>query len=136
MAAHVHHIRVRYAESDQMGLAHHGAYVTWFEECRIEMLRQVGASYRELEAQGVLMPVVELNVRYKRSLRFDDIATCETSAVAKGPSRVVFTTIVKHGDQVCAEAEVTVAAVGRDGRPVRVPAEVVAKLTTGSSGVA
>jgi acyl-CoA thioester hydrolase len=130
MAAHVHRIRVRYAESDQMGLAHHGAYVTWFEECRIELLRQAGASYRELEAQGVLMPVVELTVRYKRSLRFDDIAEFTTSAAAKGPSRVVFTTIVRHGDQVCAEAEVTVAAVGRDGRPVRVPAEVVAKLSS------
>jgi acyl-CoA thioester hydrolase len=128
MAAHLHHIRVRYAESDQMGVAHHGAYVSWFEECRIELLRHLGASYRELEAQGVLMPVVELTVRYKRSLRFDDVADCTTSAVAKGPSRVVFTTIVRHGEQVCAEAEVTVAAVGRDGRPVRVPAEVVAKL--------
>ncbi len=128
MAAHVHRIRVRYAESDQMGVAHHGAYIAWFEECRIEMLRSLGASYREMEAQGVLMPVIELTVRYKRSLRFDDVATCETSAVAKGPSRVVFTTVVKHDEQVCAEAEVTVAAVGRDGRPVRVPAEVVAKL--------
>lgn len=132
MAAHVHQIRVRYAESDQMGVAHHGAYVAWFEECRIEMLRSLGASYRELEAQGVLMPVIELSVRYKRSLRFDDVATCETSAAAKGPSRVVFTTIVKHGDQVCAEAEVTVAAVGRDGRPVRVPAAIVEKLSVGS----
>lgn len=128
MASGTHTIRVRYGESDQMGVAHHAAYITWFEECRIELLRALGASYRELEAGGVLMPVIELNVRYRRSLRFDDLATCETTAEAKGPSRVLFRTVVKHGDTVCAEAEVTVASVGRDGRPVRIPPEVLARL--------
>ena len=54
MATGTHSIRVRYGESDQMGIAHHAAYVTWFEECRIELLRNLGASYRELEERGVL----------------------------------------------------------------------------------
>jgi len=58
-----------------MGLAHHGAYVTWFEAARIEWLRFIGHSYRQLELDGVLMPVTEMTVRYKRSLRFDDEAT-------------------------------------------------------------
>src|SRR5258708_15814996 len=128
MARFVHSIRVRYGESDQMGVAHHAAYVTWFEECRIEMMRSLGASDRDLEAQGVLMPVVELGVRYRRSLHFDDVATFTTTALAKGPSRLVFATAVTHGEHLCAEAEVTVAAMGRDGRPVRIPAEVVEKL--------
>jgi acyl-CoA thioester hydrolase len=127
-ASGVHTIRVRYAESDQMGLAHHAAYITWFEECRIELLRSLGASYRELEERGVLMPVIEMNVRYRKSLRFDDQATCETTAEAKGPSRILFRTVVKNGDTVCAEGEVTVASVSRDGRPVRIPAEVLARL--------
>lgn len=127
-ASGTHTIRVRYAESDQMGLAHHAAYVTWFEECRIELLRSLGASYRELEERGVLMPVIELTVRYRKSLRFDDLATCETTAEAKGPSRILFRTVVKNGDTVCAEGEVTVASVSRDGRPVRIPAEVLARL--------
>lgn len=128
MANGTHTIRVRYGESDQMGIAHHAAYITWFEECRIELLRSLGASYRALEESGVMMPVVELNVRYRKSLRFDDLATCETTAEAKGPSRVVFRTVVKNGEIVCAEAEVTVASVDRTGRPVRIPADVLARL--------
>jgi acyl-CoA thioester hydrolase len=126
MAAHLHRIRVRYGESDQMGVAHHAAYVTWFEECRIEMMRSLGVSYRALEERGVLMPVIELSVRYRRSLRFDDTASCTTSARLAGPSRVVFSTVISHDGALCAEAEVTVVATGRDGRPQRVPADLVA----------
>ncbi len=127
-ASGTHTIRVRYGESDQMGVANHAAYVTWLEECRIELLRSLGAGYRELEERGVMMPVIELTVRYRRSLRFDDLATCETTAEVKGPSRVVFRTVVKNGDIICAEAEVTVASVDRTGRPVRIPPEVLARL--------
>lgn len=127
-ASGTHTIRVRYGESDQMGVANHAAYVTWLEACRIELLRSLGASYRELEAGGVMMPVIELNVRYRRSLRFDDLATCDTVAEIKGPSSVVFRTVVKNGDIICAEAEVTIASVDRNGRPVRIPPEVLACL--------
>lgn len=128
MATGTHTIRVRYGESDQMGIAHHAAYITWFEECRIELLRSLGASYRDMEERGVLMPVIDLSVRYRKSLRFDDLATCETTAEAKGPSRVLFRTVVKNGELICAEAEVTVASVDRSGRPVRIPADVLARL--------
>ena len=127
-ASGTHTIRVRYGESDQMGVANHAAYVTWLEECRIELLRGLGVGYRELEARGVMMPVIDLTVRYRRSLRFDDLATCDTTAEAKGPSRVVFRTVVKNGEVVCAEAEVTVASVDRTGRPVRIPPEVLERL--------
>ncbi len=128
MASGTHTIRVRYGESDQMGVVNHASYVTWLEECRIELLRVLGVSYRELEERGVMMPVTELNIRYRRSLRFDDLATCETTAIVKGPSRVLFSTVIKYGAVVCAEAEVTVASVGRDGRPLRIPPEVVSRL--------
>ena len=131
MAPFVNTIRVRYGESDQMGVAHHAAYITWFEECRIEMMRSLGSSYRDLEARGVLMPVIELTVRYRRSLRFDDVASFATTATVAGPSRLVFATTVTHGDQLCAEATVTIAAMGKDGRPTRIPAELVEKLAGG-----
>jgi acyl-CoA thioester hydrolase len=136
MAAHLHTIKVRYGESDQMGVAHHAAYVTWFEECRIEMMRSLGVSYRELEERGVLMPVVELSVRYRRSLRFDDIASCATSARLAGPSRVVFSTVVSRDGTVCAEAEVTVVATGKDGRPQRVPGDLVARFADSATPAA
>lgn len=121
-------IRVRYGESDQMGVAHHGAYITWLEECRIEMMRARGTSYRQLEEQGIFMPVVELNIRYRRSLRFDDVAECTTTISERGPSRMTFSTVISGHGQVCAEARVTIAAVDGSGRPMRIPAAVATML--------
>src|SRR3954464_10718258 len=119
--AHTLTIRVRYAESDQMGFAHHGAYVTWLESARIEWLRAAGASYRDLEASGMLMPVVECAIRYRKPLRFDDLAELDTTIAASGPSRITFATTVRLGAETCAEGRVTVAAVTREGRPTRLP---------------
>ena len=102
----------------------------WLEAARIEFLRTVGHSYRDLEAAGVAMPVVDLAVRYKRVMRFDDEMTLTTTARVIGPTRLVFRTIITHGEHLCAEADVTVAAVSLAGRPVRLPAELV-KLLTG-----
>lgn len=124
----IHRFRVRYGESDQMGIAHHAAYVTWLEEARIELMRARGVSYRDLEGQGILMPVIELGIRYRRSLRFDDVAECATTVEQAGPSRLVFRTTVRLGEQVCAEAEVTVAAVDRSGRPMRLPTDIGARI--------
>lgn len=131
MTTGVHTIRVRYAESDQMGVAHHASYVVWLEAARIEFLRTVGHSYRDLEAAGVAMPVVDLAVRYKRVMRFDDEMTLTTTATVIGPTRLVFRTVITHGEHLCAEADVTVAAVSLAGRPVRLPAELVKLLTDG-----
>lgn len=125
MTACVHTIRVRYAETDQMGVAHHASYIPWFEEARIEWLRAAGRSYRDLERDGVFMPVVELQVRYRRSARFDDTLTLTTTAVATGPSRIRFSTRIANGETLCAEADVIVAAVDANGRPQRLPVGLV-----------
>jgi acyl-CoA thioester hydrolase len=120
-APHRIQIRVRYAETDQMGVAHHAAWVPWFELARIEWLRAQGRSYRDLETEGIFMPVTELSVRYRRSARFDDEVQLETTAAPQGPSRMVFTTRATRSDELLAEATVTVAAVDRQGRPRRLP---------------
>ncbi len=125
---HRHVIRVRYAESDQMGVAHHAAYVVWFEEARIAWLRAHGHDYRALEASGVLMPVIDLQVKYRRSLRFDDEIEMATRISAYGPSRVTFTTVITCGGKECAEATVTVASMSREGRPTRLPAGLAAVI--------
>ncbi len=127
---HVHAIRVRYAETDQMGVAHHSAYVPWLEEARIEWLRAMGVEYRELEHSGVLMPVIDLAIRYQRSLRFDDQVELSTDAEVAGRSRVVFrTSIRRRGEAVgIADATVTVASVNARGKPIRLPSEVLARL--------
>ena len=125
MAEQSHSIRVRYAETDQMGVAHHAAYVPWLEEARIEWLRAHNRSYRQLESEGIFMPVIEMQVRYRRSLRFDDVVTLVTTATATGPTRICFATRLTHGDILCAEAEVTVAAIDATGKPQRLPAGLI-----------
>ena len=122
MTEHTHTIRVRYAETDQMGVAHHAAYIPWLEEARIEWLRAHQRSYRQLEAEGIFMPVIDLQISYRRSLRFDDVLTLITTASATGPTRICFTTRVVLGEMLCAEATVTVAAVDAAGKPQRIPA--------------
>ena len=67
-----HTFRVRYAETDAMGIAHHSSYVVWMEAGRTEFMRAHGFTYRELEEMGVLLPVLELNVRYMRAAVYDD----------------------------------------------------------------
>ena len=119
-----HTIRVRYAETDAMGVAHHGAYVVWLEEARIEALRGLGHSYAALEAQGVLMPVIDLRLRYRKSLRFDDqVLLCTTLSMISS-SRICFNSSLQLAGEMCAEAAVTVATVDPSGRPQRIPAEL------------
>ncbi len=123
-------LRVRYAESDQMGYAHHAAYVVWMELARIEWLRSVGESYRELEAGGILMPVIACSVRYKQPLRFDDEIELHTRISSAGPSRLTFATTIRRleGDVLAAEGEVTICTVTREGRPTRLPARLLGLL--------
>ncbi len=72
MIEHTSEIRVRYAETDQMRFAHHSHYITWFELARINLLREIGISYANLEKEGYLMPVLEVSVRFLRPAHFDE----------------------------------------------------------------
>jgi acyl-CoA thioester hydrolase len=73
------HIRVRYGETDQMGYLYYGNYALYFEVGRAEAIRQLGFTYRELEEQGVIMPVAELNIKYLRPALYDDLVTVKTT---------------------------------------------------------
>ena len=70
--------RVRYVETDQMGIAHHSNYFSWMEAARAELMRNRGLSYRELEERGYLLPVREAYCRYRKSLKYDDIIVVES----------------------------------------------------------
>ena len=129
-----HQIRVRYSETDQMGVVHHAAYVPWLEEARIEGMRSLGLSYREMEERGVGMPVIDVHVSYKRKLVFDDMVDIETEVEISGQSRVVFHSVLKKDGVVCAVGSVTVATVNDRGAPIRTPADVVAYLTNAQNG--
>lgn len=89
-------IRVRYAETDQMGIAHHSNYPRWFEVGRIELLARAGLSYRELEARGLFLPVLELGIKYLQPCRFDDLLALETRLLELTPSRLSFGNLLRH----------------------------------------
>jgi acyl-CoA thioester hydrolase len=72
-------IRVRYAETDQMGIVYHSNFFPYFEVARVESIRQLGLSYADMEKMGVIMPVVDVHVRYLRPALYDDLLTIKTS---------------------------------------------------------
>lgn len=129
----VHEGRVRYVETDAMGVAHHSAYLVWMEEARIAALRDLGRSYRELEASGIMMPVVECGIRFKRSLRFDDLFRLRTTMELPSPSRICFRSrFLDVGEALLAEGEVTVAVLDAGGRPRRLPDDLLKVLRSAS----
>ena len=83
-------LRVRFAETDQMGIAHHSAYVVWLEAARIEWLRSIGLSYRQLENEGVSLGVSALEISYRAAARFDDVIRVDTGLTAARSRRLSF----------------------------------------------
>ena len=71
-------IRVRYAEADPMNVVYYGNYAQYFEVARVESLRNLGISYKEIEEMGIILPVVELNIKYLRPAKYDDLLTIKT----------------------------------------------------------
>lgn len=107
-----------------MGVAHHTAYPVWFEMGRTELLRAGGGSYRQLEAAGVLLVVVKLDVTYTRPARYDDLLTIETSLVTCGHVKIEHAYVLKRDDDVLATARTVLACLDTDGRPRPVPSEI------------
>ena len=81
-------IRVRYSETDQMGVVYHGNYAQYLEVGRVEWMRQIGASYKQMEADGVMLPVVSLELKFRKPALYDDLITVTTSLV-KLPSAII-----------------------------------------------
>jgi acyl-CoA thioester hydrolase len=78
MNFHEFNVRVRYAETDQMGVVYHGNYAQYFEMGRVEWLRNLGLSYKFMEEKGIMLPVVSLTMNYKKPARYDDLLTVRT----------------------------------------------------------
>lgn len=124
-------IRVRYGDTDQMGFAYYGNYLRWFEIGRAEMLRSLGTSYREIEAQGIWLPVLEAQCRYLKPARYDNEVAIETGVRELGRASVRFGyRIVRAGasSELLAVGETEHCYMGRDERPVRPPRELLALL--------
>jgi acyl-CoA thioester hydrolase len=119
-------LRVRYAETDQMGVAWHGNVFAWFEVGRTDLLRQRGMSYRELEAADVKLPVIEAKARYLRPVLYDDVLEIRTRVASHSGARVAFEyEILRQGtSEPLATGFTAHAAVDGRGRPCRLPDRV------------
>jgi len=114
-------IRVRYAETDRMGLLHHANYLVYFEQARTELLRSQGWTYKDLEDQGFLLVLTKVEVRYKRPARYDDLLTVRTFVERTTTVRIDHRYEVFRDGELVAEATSTLACVDRDGRPQALP---------------
>jgi acyl-CoA thioester hydrolase len=116
-------LRVRYAETDQMGVVYYAHYFVWFEVARAELLRQHGWSYRDMEASGVILPVIEAHCEYRRPARYDDQVEVHAEGRLTSPVRMEFLyeVVVSGQAGVVAIGRTAHAAVARDGRPCRLP---------------
>lgn len=123
-------LRVRYAETDQMGVVYHGNYFAWLEIGRVELLRSLGFTYAALEKEGCGLPVVEASCRYRLPARYDDLLTIETVVKALRGSIVLFTYRVLRGQELLAEAETKHVAVDREMRPRKLPEREHAAILT------
>lgn len=123
-------IRVRYAETDQMGRAHHMAYVAWFELGRTELMRQNGLSYAQMEKQGIMLPVVRLEVDYLRGLEYEEVVDVHTRVSEVRSRRVTFNyrLVLCEDGATVAEATSVLFCMGRDGRPRRLPEDIRSAL--------
>lgn len=83
-------IRVRYGETDQMGYVYYGNYAQFFEVGRVEWLRSLGVSYKSLEASGIMLPVIQLNINYIKPAKYDDLLTIVTTLSNKPMVRIEF----------------------------------------------
>lgn len=114
-------VRVRYAETDQMGVVYHGNYFTWFEVGRVEMLRSLGLSYAALEAEDCMLPVISASCQYRRPALYDDVLEIETTLKALREPLLAFAYALWRGDELLAEGETRHAVLNRAMRRRRLP---------------
>jgi len=123
-------VRVRYAETDRMAVVYYANYLVWFEVGRTEWLRETGWSYRDMESEGVALPVIEAHCEYRQPARYDDEIEILTRATLLTPVRIRFDyDAIRRADRVLSATGYTVhAALDASGRPCRLPERVRAML--------
>ena len=123
----VHTIRSIYADTDQMGFVHHAKYLEWFEAARTEMMREKGISYKEMEENGFLMPVLEAHCTFIKPVLYDDIVNIHTGVLELSRAKI------KVGYRIYDETNETLHTTGithhcymtPSGKPVRAPADII-----------
>jgi acyl-CoA thioester hydrolase len=116
-------IRVRYAETDQMGVVHHGNYALYLEMARIEWLRKLGISYKSMEEEGIGLPVVSLSINFKKSALYDDVIKVKTQLKKQPTALVQFEyELTNQNEELLCTAEVVLAFMDmKTKKPTRPP---------------
>lgn len=114
-------IRVRYQETDAQGRVHHTNYINYFEVARVEMLRASGRTYRDLESDGILLVVTQVNCNYHRAANYDDLLTIKTAVTRAKGVRIHHEYQIFDGDELVADGNTVVAAIDPTGKVCRLP---------------
>ncbi len=122
--------RVRYSETDQMGVAYHGHYLAWCEMARTEHMRRLGVRYRDLEERGVRLAVSDAHVRFAKSARYDDGLRVTAWLTEAASRRITFGYRVERMDDgaLLATAETSLISLDISGKPSRLPPDVLARI--------
>ncbi|MCP1306170.1 MULTISPECIES: acyl-CoA thioesterase [Paenibacillus] len=119
-----HTLRVRYQETDQMGVVYHANYLNWFEVGRTEMIRELGMPYQALETRGLLLPVIEADLKFRSPARYDDLVTIDTKVVELTSLRIRFAYEIKRGEELLVTGGTQHVWLNQDWKPVRIDREV------------
>ena len=123
-------IKVRYCETDQMGLVHHGSYINYFEEARISWISNLGFSYSKMEKSGIILPVSKLNVSYLRPAYFDDDLLVSVEIAELPTSRLIFNYSIKKEEEVIVTGTTVLAFLNKETKkPVKCPDYMLEKVT-------
>lgn len=125
--------RVRYSETDQMGVVYYANYLAWFDACRTELFISLGIRYKELEEKGYFLPIIETHVRYLSRARYDDQVVIAVEVAKITGARVFFNySVSREGDRsVLARGSTAHAMTDATGKPRRIPKEIRDALTKG-----
>ncbi len=123
--------RVRYAETDQMSYVYHGNYAQYLEMGRIEWLRNIGISYKKMEEDGIMLPVINLNINYLKSAKYDDLLTLKTSLFKKPGVKIDFSyEIYNKKQELLTTANTTLVFINmKTNKPTRPPKYLLDELT-------
>ena len=122
-------MRVRYADTDQMGVVYYANYLVWFEIGRTEWLRDAGWNYRDMEETGVALPVIEAHCEYRQPARYDDEILVETRITRMNRRMLEFAYEIKAGTRKIAEGTTIHVVTGPDGKPKSLPERYLQLMT-------
>jgi acyl-CoA thioester hydrolase len=132
MSSHQIQVRVRYSETDQMGVVYHGNYIPYFEIGRVEWLRNKGVSYKSLEESGIALPIVSMTVNYKKPARYDDLLTVKTTFKQYSSVKIEFDCEIWSAEnELLTTAQFILVFVDiKQGKAIIPPADLLAIIST------